>query len=84
MRAEGLPERRVVFCSFNNSYKITPPMFDVWMRLLRAVKGSVLWSNDDAVRQLRREAEARNVQGDQLIFTRRVERMRSPRRLPLG
>jgi protein O-GlcNAc transferase len=78
MRAdEGLPERRFVFCSFNNSYKITPPMFDVWMRLLRAVEGSVLWlsgSNDDAVRQLRREAQARNVQGDRLIFTRRVER----------
>jgi protein O-GlcNAc transferase len=78
MRAdEGLPERGFVFCSFNNSYKITPPMFDVWMKLLRAVEGSVLWlsgSNDDAVRQLRREAEARNVQGDRLIFTRRVER----------
>jgi protein O-GlcNAc transferase len=52
-------------------------MFDVWMRLLRAVEGSVLWlsgSNDDVVRQLRREAQARDVQGDRLIFARRVER----------
>ena len=74
---EGLPERGFVFCSFNNSYKITPPMFDVWMRLLHAVEGSVLWlsgSNDDAAGHLRREAQARNVHGDRLIFTRRVER----------
>ena len=74
---EGLPETGFVFCSFNNTYKITPPMFDVWMRLLRTVEGSVLWlsaSNDDAIRQLRREAQARNVDGDRLIFTRRVER----------
>jgi protein O-GlcNAc transferase len=40
-RAEaGLPETGVVFCSFNNSYKITPRMFDIWMRLLRDVEGS--------------------------------------------
>ena len=74
---EGLPETGFVFCSFNNTYKITPPMFDVWMRLLRAVEGSVLWlsgSNDDAMCKLRREAQARDVKGDRLIFTRRVER----------
>ena len=32
-----------MFCCFNNSYKITPRVFDVWMRLLRRVEGSVLW-----------------------------------------
>ena len=43
-RAEaGLPEQGFVFCSFNNNYKITPEVFDVWMRLLREVEGSVLW-----------------------------------------
>jgi predicted O-linked N-acetylglucosamine transferase (SPINDLY family) len=43
-RAEcGLPEEGFVFCSFNNSYKITPEMFDAWMGLLKAVSGSVLW-----------------------------------------
>ena len=35
-----------VFCSFNNSYKITPKFFDIWMRLLAAVPGSVLWLLD--------------------------------------
>ena len=41
--AYGLPEDAFVFCCFNTSYKITPPMFDVWMRLLRANPHSVLW-----------------------------------------
>ena len=39
----GLPEDSFVFCCFNNNYKITPTVFDVWMRLLKAVPGSVLW-----------------------------------------
>ena len=43
-RAEaGLPDDGFVFCSFNNTYKFTPGMFDIWMRLLGRVKGSVLW-----------------------------------------
>ena len=43
-RAEvGLPEHGFVFCSFNNSWKITPEVFDVWMRLLKAIDGSVFW-----------------------------------------
>jgi protein O-GlcNAc transferase len=39
----GLPDAGLVFCSFNNSYKISPAFFDIWMRLLRSVPGSVLW-----------------------------------------
>ena len=41
--AEGLPEDGFVFCCFNNNYKITPDVFDVWMRLLKEVEGSVIW-----------------------------------------
>src|SRR5208337_2837125 len=47
----GLPDRGFVFCSFNNNYKITPQIFDVWMQLLREVEDSVLWlleGNDTA------------------------------------
>src|SRR5262249_20900239 len=40
---EGLPEHGFVFCAFNNCLKINPPVFDVWMRLLRRFDGSVLW-----------------------------------------
>jgi predicted O-linked N-acetylglucosamine transferase (SPINDLY family) len=67
----GLPAEGFVFCSFNNNYKITPQVFDVWMRLLRAVPGSVLWlleGNAFAPANLRREAEARGVAADRLVF----------------
>ncbi len=76
-RAEaGLPDAGFVFCSFNNNYKITPPVFDVWMRLLREVDGSVLWllqSNDVSAKNLRREAESRGVAPDQLVFAPKIE-----------
>lgn len=71
-RAEaGLPEQGFVFCSFNNSYKLTPALFDIWMRLLKAVDGSVLWlldTNPPAVRNLRREAAARGLAPERLVF----------------
>jgi len=41
--AHGLPEAGVVLCCFNGAHKITAPVFDIWMRLLQAVPGSVLW-----------------------------------------
>jgi protein O-GlcNAc transferase len=67
----GLPPDALVFCSFNNSYKITPVFFDIWMRLLAAVPGSVLWlleANDLVRRNLRREAERRGIVADRLVF----------------
>ena len=75
-RAEaGLPEAGFVFCSFNNSYKIAPRMFDLWMRLLRDVDGSVLWllnADEAAVPNLRREASERGVAADRLVFAPRM------------
>ena len=74
-RAEcGLPETGFVYCCFNNSYKITPTVFDVWMRLLKAVPGSVLWlleGNRFAPANLRREAVARGVGAERLVFAPR-------------
>ena len=71
-RAEaGLPERGFVFCSFNNSYKIGPEIFDIWMRLLQAVEESVLWlprTNKGAMANLMREAERRGVPARRLVF----------------
>src|SRR5271169_2011924 len=72
----GLPEAGFVFCSFNNNYKITPAVFDVWMRLLHRVEGSVLWLLEDnaaAVRNLRRNAERRGVAPDRLVFAPRIK-----------
>ncbi|MDD5029640.1 MAG: tetratricopeptide repeat protein [Rhodoferax sp.] len=75
-RAEcGLPETGFVFCSFSHDYKISPPVFDVWMRLLAQVPGSVLWlmsRGELAQRNLRKEAQARGVDPARLIFAGRV------------
>jgi protein O-GlcNAc transferase len=71
----GLPDSGLVFCCFNNSFKITPDVFDVWMRLLGAIEGSVLWlsaANTSAPEHLRREAEQRGVSADRLIFAPRT------------
>jgi protein O-GlcNAc transferase len=75
-RAEvGLPAAGFVFCCFNNNYKITPGMFDVWVRVLRGVPGSVLWLLEDnpaAARNLRQEADHRGVSAERLVFAPRL------------
>lgn len=71
----GLPSDGFVFCCFNNSYKIQPATFDIWMRLLARVTGSVLWLLEDNTAtsaNLRREAERRGVAADRLVFARRL------------
>jgi protein O-GlcNAc transferase len=71
-RAEaGLPENAVVFCNFNSAYKLTPKTFGSWMRILKQVDGSVLWLLESAApfpANLRREAEARGIAAERLIF----------------
>jgi predicted O-linked N-acetylglucosamine transferase (SPINDLY family) len=67
----GLPEQGLVLCCFNNSYKITPEVFDIWMRLLRAAPGSVLWllaANPLVEANLRHEAARRGIDADRLVF----------------
>lgn len=67
----GLAENAFVFCSFNQNYKFNPATFDVWCRLLCDVPDSVLWllpSSATAVANLQREAQARGVDADRLVF----------------
>jgi predicted O-linked N-acetylglucosamine transferase (SPINDLY family) len=67
----GLPEGAFVFCSFNQSYKVTPKAFDVWCALLRRVPGSVLWlleSSRAGEDNLRHEATARGIEPARLLF----------------
>ena len=75
-RAEcGLPTEGFVFCCFNTAWKITPAVFELWMRLLGAVPGSVLWllsDNPHAEANLRREAAARGTDPMRLVFADRV------------
>ena len=68
---EGLPETGFVFACFNNTYKLNPTMFDIWMRLLKSVEGSVLWlpkSSEAAMRNLTREAAARGIAPERIVF----------------
>ena len=67
----GLPEEGFIFCCFNGSQKINREIFEIWMRILKTVPESVLWlyqSNRLAAKNLRREAEARSVEGSRLVF----------------
>ena len=67
----GLPERGLVFCSFNSSYKLTPEIFAVWMNILKAAPGSVLWlleNNPEFAANLRRAAGAAGVAAERLVF----------------
>jgi protein O-GlcNAc transferase len=71
----GLPENGFVFCCFNNNYKILPATFDGWMRILKAVDGSVLFlyaENEFSQKNLIKEAEIRGINSQRLIFGRHL------------
>jgi predicted O-linked N-acetylglucosamine transferase (SPINDLY family) len=71
----GLPEHGLVFCCINNNYKLSPPLFEIWMRLLHQVPDSVLWllaDRESTQANLRREARARGVDADRLVFAARM------------
>jgi len=75
----GLPTNEFVFCCFNNHYKITPNIFIGWMRILKAVEGSVLWltnGNSTAVINLKKEAKKNGVDESRLIFAPRLDSMK--------
>lgn len=70
-----LPEDAFVFCCFNANYKIEPVIFDVWMRILQRVPESMLWlfeGSEYVSENLRREAQARGVAPERLVFAARV------------
>ena len=75
----GLPDKPFVFCCFNNTFKLLPEVFAVWMRLLSAVPDSVLWllgANADATTNLRREMKNAGIDPARLVFAPRVENAR--------
>ena len=72
----GLPRDCFIFCCFNNSYKITPMIFNSWMNIMKRVESSVIWLLSDdkkVIENLKREAEERDIRADRLIFARRCE-----------
>jgi predicted O-linked N-acetylglucosamine transferase (SPINDLY family) len=71
----GLPENEFVFCCFNNNYKILPATFASWMRILRAVDGSVLWlfkDNPLVVENLKKESGKQGIAANRLVFAERL------------
>ena len=74
----GLPEKGFVFCSFNHDYKINPPIFKVWMELLKEIPNSVLWLmklNEAAEENLKKEAINHGVKPERLIYATRVPKV---------
>jgi predicted O-linked N-acetylglucosamine transferase (SPINDLY family) len=83
----GLPDDAFVFCCFNNSYKIEPFIFDLWMRLLQRLPQSVLWLlrvNPAMERHLKREAAARGIPADRLVFAEKTSKAKHLARQALG
>ena len=71
----GLPNDAFVFCCFNNNYKISSAEFDIWMRLLNKVEGSVLWlrkSNEISHLNMKKEAQKRDIDPSRLVFADRA------------
>jgi predicted O-linked N-acetylglucosamine transferase (SPINDLY family) len=71
----GLPETGFIYCCFNNNYKFTPEIFDIWMQILNRVDGSVLWlfqDNGSAKLNLKNEAYKRGIEPDRLIFANKI------------
>lgn len=88
-RAEaGLPEKAIVFCSFNQAYKIEPELFDAWMEILAGVPDSVLWLArvaEEAGEVLRARLRDRGLAPERLIIADRVaERARHLERISLA
>jgi len=71
----GLPSKGIVFCCFNNNYKISSNEFDIWMRLLSKIEGSVLWlkiNNNSARENVRVAAQKRGINPERIIFSDRL------------
>ena len=70
-----MPDDAIVFCSFNQGFKITPDVFDAWCEIMADTKDSVLWlleTNPMAQFNLRKEALTRGIDGDRLIFANQI------------
>jgi predicted O-linked N-acetylglucosamine transferase (SPINDLY family) len=76
-RAElGLPAEGFVFCCFNNNFKITPAVFDSWIRILNSVQGSVLWlfeDNPTSAINLSKEAEKRGLDSKRIVYAKKMK-----------
>ena len=73
----SLPENSFVFCCFNNNFKITPSIFNIWMNILKNVKNSIFWlmikgNNPTVKKHLKKEALKKGITSDRLVFADRM------------
>ncbi|MCA0199570.1 MAG: hypothetical protein LCH56_01870 [Proteobacteria bacterium] len=71
----GFPADSVVFCAFNEPRKLSPEIFDVWMRILSRVPGSFLWlyaPTDKVAENFKAEAAKRGCDPQRLKFAARL------------
>jgi predicted O-linked N-acetylglucosamine transferase (SPINDLY family) len=86
-QAVGLPPESFVFCGMCHQHKLSPAVFDVWMRTLARVPASVLWlaeENRYVAPNLRSEAHRRGIDPDRLVFAPHVDQATHMARLPLA
>jgi hypothetical protein len=72
----GLPKTGFVFCCFNSNVKITPVIFNLWMKILKKVNGSTLWLLEEdtvANNNLKKEAIDKGVSSDRIIFSKKID-----------
>ena len=82
-----IPEDYFIFCSFNQSYKIDPVMFNSWMNILKKVPQSILWlmlDNKRAEENLRRKAKTRGINSERLFFAKKLPKDEHLSRLKLA
>ena len=83
----GLTDSGFVFCSFNRSYKLDPIFFDVWMMLLNAVTGSVLWLyevNRETINNIKNEANLRGISSERIVFADKMKKADHLKRMQLA
>jgi len=72
----GLPSDKIVFCCFNSSFKITPEVFEKWMKILKQVPNSILWlisDNETFSNNLKNESKKRGVKPERILFSKKVD-----------
>ena len=72
----GLPNDVFIYCCFNNSYKISPKIFDLWLDILRKTENSILWlaeNNEISSTNLINYAVSKNIDQSRIIFAKRMK-----------
>ncbi|MEO6749125.1 MAG: glycosyltransferase, partial [Casimicrobiaceae bacterium] len=75
----GLRDTDIVLASFNAAWKLNPPVFDAWARILASTPRSVLWlmarnGTDPGIANARREMANRGIGSERIVFaTRRAQ-----------